>query len=464
MNPKKSSHGAVDRWCCLAILFAGAALAGAEIRTASGTVHSRSIELGYGTLGGYRLYFSTYDGVHTWARYPHSGEARPDSLASATYRTDYDIYYPAFAQYYGYGTVTMTMPTTDANADGLPDFLDVTRSGGYTAAGSATEYFSGQGTYSYSLTAYFARSPGSYIGTYSVVSSGGSTTTGSYYINGGTGSATYNTTDKTIVFAGNSFSWSTGGSGTATYEIIDQNSVRVNAFIFSSSDGLQRSVNSFTLTRSGNKYFTNGSLVDGDPETSWVDYKDFHIAITDSNDFDGDGIPDLSDPPISQPVITSHPQSRSIAAGQSVALTATATGTGLTYQWRKDGAILSGATANSYNIASAARVHAGAYTVTVSNLGGNATSSSATVRVMVPQRLERLEKVVGERFKLRFGDHDGGSVPEADKGNFLVQWSTNFTNWFDLTNTTRSVISGKVELEDAGAAGQARRYYRVLER
>ena len=37
-------------------------------------------------------------------------------------------------------------------------------------------------------------------------------------------------------------------------------------------------------------------------------------------------------------------------------------------------------------------------------------------------------------------------------------------NWFDLTNATRTVVNGTVELEDADAAGQARRFYRVLER
>ena len=47
---------------------------------------------------------------------------------------------------------------------------------------------------------------------------------------------------------------------------------------------------------------------------------------------------------------------------------------------------------------------------------------------------------------------------------FTFQWSTNFAQWFELTNATRSVVGGKVELEDADAAGKARRFYRVLER
>ena len=465
MSLKNLRLGAVSLKCCFVMLVAGVPLARAEIRTASGVVHSRSIELGVGSNGAYRLYFSTYDGVHTSARYPHNGEFRPDSLGSASYRTDYDVYYPLYAQYVGYGSATMTFPTTDANADALPDFLDVSRSGSFSATGSATEYISGYGTSAYSLTGTFSRSPGSYEGTYSLISSSGATPSGRYYINGGTGSATYDTAAKTIVFAGNSFSWTVAGSGTATYEILNQNSVRVNAFVFSTSDGFQRSVNSFTLTRSGNKYFTTGSLVDGDPETSWVDYKDFHIAITDANDFDGDGIPDLSDPPTtSPPVINSHPQGQTVVGGQSVALAVAATGTGLAYQWKKDGAALNGAVASSHGIVSAARVHAGVYTVTVSNLGGSVTSSSANLRVMVPQRMERPEKLAGGTFKLRFGDTDGGLLADADKNAFTFQWSTNFAQWFELTNATRSVVGGKVELQDTDAVGRPHRFYRVIER
>ena len=35
---------------------------------------------------------------------------------------------------------------------------------------------------------------------------------------------------------------------------------------------------------------------------------------------------------------------------------------------------------------------------------------------------------------------------------------------FDLTNATRSVVGGKVELQDTDAVGRPRKFYRVLER
>ncbi|NBV25406.1 MAG: hypothetical protein EBS05_26265, partial [Proteobacteria bacterium] len=82
----------------------------------------------------------------------------------------------------------------------------------------------------------------------------------------------------------------------------------------------------------------------------------------------------------------------------------------------------------------------------------------------VPQRLDILEKLAGGNFKLRFSDADGGALAEVDKPRFVIQWSTNFAQWFDLTNTTRSVVNGKVELVDSDTVGRARQFYRVIER
>ncbi|MFM9957261.1 MAG: GC-type dockerin domain-anchored protein [Phycisphaerales bacterium] len=59
-----------------------------------------------------------------------------------------------------------------------------------------------------------------------------------------------------------------------------------------------------------------------------------------------------------------------------------ATGIGLTYQWRKDGASLNGQTASALNIPQCAMTDAGIYDCVVSNSCGSATSNPATVRVL----------------------------------------------------------------------------------
>lgn len=82
------------------------------------------------------------------------------------------------------------------------------------------------------------------------------------------------------------------------------------------------------------------------------------------------------------PVILSQPAAQSVAAGSSVTLTVSASGSGtLAYQWRKGGAAIAGATASSYTIASAASTDAASYDVVVTNANGAATSNPVAIDV-----------------------------------------------------------------------------------
>ena len=82
------------------------------------------------------------------------------------------------------------------------------------------------------------------------------------------------------------------------------------------------------------------------------------------------------------PVITAPPQSRTNVAGTSAGFTVAATGlSALQYQWFFGAAPIPGATNASYTIAHAQSTNAGAYTVTVTTLGGSVTSDPATLTV-----------------------------------------------------------------------------------
>ena len=82
------------------------------------------------------------------------------------------------------------------------------------------------------------------------------------------------------------------------------------------------------------------------------------------------------------PAITSHPQSITRAVGTSATFSVTATGTNLTYQWKKGGTDISGAVFSSYTISSVASGDAGDYTVVVSGACGSpVTSNTATLTV-----------------------------------------------------------------------------------
>jgi len=85
------------------------------------------------------------------------------------------------------------------------------------------------------------------------------------------------------------------------------------------------------------------------------------------------------------PTITTQPQNRTVNTGASVTFTVAATGTpSPSYQWRKNGTNLTGATSASYTIASAQTSHAGTYSVFVSNTAGSVTSAGATLTVNPP--------------------------------------------------------------------------------
>ena len=84
----------------------------------------------------------------------------------------------------------------------------------------------------------------------------------------------------------------------------------------------------------------------------------------------------------SPPIITRQPASTSVAAGQAVSLTVEASGSPvLTYQWRRDGVALAGATSATLNLGAVSAGSAGSYDVVVANSAGNVTSRPAIVSV-----------------------------------------------------------------------------------
>jgi invasion protein IalB len=83
------------------------------------------------------------------------------------------------------------------------------------------------------------------------------------------------------------------------------------------------------------------------------------------------------------PSITTQPASQTIASGQTATFSVTATGTApLSYQWRKNGTAIGGASSASYTTPSETTADNGAlFSVVVSNSAGSATSSNATLTV-----------------------------------------------------------------------------------
>jgi|GEM_PF-412606 len=82
------------------------------------------------------------------------------------------------------------------------------------------------------------------------------------------------------------------------------------------------------------------------------------------------------------PIIVNQPVNKTIFAGDPVSFSVSASGVApFTYQWKKNGVAISGATTNTYSINVAAITDAGNYTATVANAFGNVTSSVAVLTI-----------------------------------------------------------------------------------
>ena len=167
------------------------------------------------------------------------------------------------------------------------------------------------------------------------------------------------------------------------------------------------------------------------------------------------------------PNIAIQPASQFGVAGSNVLLSISITGTTpLFYQWQKDGQAVTDATNSTLNLTNLARASGGIFSVFITNQLGTATSSNATVRVLVRQQFAQAPVRLGNgQMRLVFGDPLSSALTVNELTNFIVEATTNVpsTNWIRYTNGF-SIVGGMVQFDDADAPGSPRRFYRVIER
>lgn len=101
------------------------------------------------------------------------------------------------------------------------------------------------------------------------------------------------------------------------------------------------------------------------------------------------------------PLITTHPASKVVVPGALASLSVTASGSGLTYQWMKNGNIVIGATSNTLEFNNSQSADTGSYTVKVANGSGSAISNPALLEIPVApvvHPLALLDARVGENY------------------------------------------------------------------
>ncbi len=150
---------------------------------------------------------------------------------------------------------------------------------------------------------------------------------------------------------------------------------------------------------------------------------------------------------VDAPVIIQQPQNQTVAAGSNATFSVIVTGTTpLSYQWRKGGVNISGATSPSYTIPAAVEADAGAYSVVITNTAGSVTSTNATLAISA---VAPAITVPPQNLTVNQGASAAFSVTAAGSGPLTYQWRKNGVNIGGATNSSY-VISTSAEADAGG--------------
>ena len=176
----------------------------------------------------------------------------------------------------------------------------------------------------------------------------------------------------------------------------------------------------------------------GFPDSAWT----VGAAVFTDNSGTGGGTIPVA------PAVTTSPASQTVTEGATVTLSVVATGTApLAYQWRRNGAAVSGATSASYAFTAALADNGASYDVQVSNGGDTATSTAAvlTVNAAVVAPTITLQPVAQNVFEGATATFFGAASGTAP---ITFQWRRNGVNIVGATGTSYSLTA---TLADNGA-------------
>ena len=170
------------------------------------------------------------------------------------------------------------------------------------------------------------------------------------------------------------------------------------------------------------------------------------------------------------PSITGQPVGASVSQGQSASFSVSASGTALSYQWRKDGVDIAGATSGTYTITHVVADDAGQYRAVVSNAAGRVTSEAAAlivtaenappVATITSPANGTLYRAGDEIFFTGTGtDPEEGTLPAS-----AFSWTVNFhhdTHRHDGPPVVSGAESGSFEIPNEGETS-ADVWYRLI--
>ncbi len=163
------------------------------------------------------------------------------------------------------------------------------------------------------------------------------------------------------------------------------------------------------------------------PNTTVVPYKILNVQSSDTGDYSVviSNIAGVVTSAIAHltvnlpPTILVQPKSQTVMVGSSVSFNVVDSG-GTSYQWKKNGVNISGATNSIYTISSVKKDDAGNYSVAVSNAGGTVTSQNAVLTVIEPQSNTGMVVIWGQSSNIWNGYEYIDLIPPAGLTNVAL--------------------------------------------
>jgi len=202
----------------------------------------------------------------------------------------------------------------------------------------------------------------------------------------------------------------TNASGTAT-----SNGAVLTVSAAASAPAFTTQPSSQTVTAGGTAVFTVAVTGNPTPTLQWkkggtdiagatsatltlnnvqaADAANYTVVATNSAGSATSSVATLTVNPSLVPTVLTQPQGHTVATGHAVVFGADISGGGLTYQWKKNGTNIGGATSSQLLLNNTQASDSGSYTVTATNGSGSVTSAAAVLNVVTTSDPGRLINV-----------------------------------------------------------------------
>ena len=196
-------------------------------------------------------------------------------------------------------------------------------------------------------------------------------------------------------------------------------------------------------------FFAGSSDANGEPGITILQFSDGDVATYTCVASNSEGsvtsapmVLSIAQPPqANAPSLSQQPTSQTAVAGANISFSVIAGGTSpLSYQWRKGGVAISGATDSTLTLFNVGLAASGTYDVVVSNSAGSAISSGAVLTVTAPPLTITSQPVsrsasVGETVTL------SAAATLSGGGSISYQWRRNGINLAGATNASLTLAN-----------------------